>query len=40
VVVNSSAFSNGMKPFYIEEDSLPFVNVGNTFCKSVTSFES
>jgi hypothetical protein len=33
VVVTSSASSSGMKTPYIEEDSLPFVEVGNTFCK-------
>jgi hypothetical protein len=40
VVVTSSVSPSGMKPPYIEEDSLSFVEVGNTFCKWVTPFES
>jgi hypothetical protein len=40
VVVTSSASSIGMKPPYIEEDSMPFVEVGNTFYKWVAPFES
>jgi len=40
MVVTSFASSSGMKPPYIEEDSLSFVDVGNTFYKWVMPFES